>query len=222
VSGPRSANTVVAAGRREPVVLLGIGLVAVVASLWRPASYGGWFLESLAVLVAIPLLVLTHRRFPLTPLAYRLILLHALVILLGAHYTYAEVPLGHWLRDALHLARNPYDRIGHLAQGFIPAVVAREVLLRWVRVPRGGWTVALVLCVCMAISACWELLEWGGGVIGGRSADAFMATQGDPFDTQWDMLCCLIGAVASLRLLSRLHDRQLAELAGPDPAATAR
>jgi putative membrane protein len=164
------------------------------------------------ILIATPILLLTARRFPLTPLAYRLIFVHALVLMLGGHYTYAEVPAGFWIKRALGLARNPYDRLGHFAQGFVPAIVVREVLIRRSPLEPGKWLTFLVLCVCLAISALYELVEWWAALIGGEGADAFLGTQGDQWDTQWDMLVALLGAATALLVFSRLHDRQIARL----------
>ncbi len=195
-------------------MLLGVAAVALGLSAVRPHSYGTWLLEVLAALIAVPVLVLTYRRFPLTPLAYRLILVHAIILMIGGHWTYAEVPAGDWVRDTLGLDRNPYDRLGHLAQGFVPAVVAREVLLRKLPLRPGAWLFTLVTCVVLAISACWEFFEWWSALIGGAAADDFLGTQGDVWDTQWDMFLALCGAVLSQLLLSRLHDRQLRRL-GP-------
>jgi putative membrane protein len=209
-AGPVNTTTsAVTPRRREPAVLLGIGVVALVVSAVGAASLGTWFMEVLAALVAAPILVLTYRRFPLTPLAYRLILAQALILMIGGHWTYAEVPAGDWVRDALGLDRNPYDRLGHLAQGFVPAIVAREILLRRTPLRPGGWLSALVWCVVMAVSATWELFEWLSAVVGGSAADDFLGTQGDVWDTQWDMFMAAIGAIVSLLVLSRLHDRQL-------------
>ena len=164
------------------------------------------------ILIAVPILVLTARRFPLTPLAYRLIFVHALILMLGGHYTYAEVPAGFWVEDALGLARNPYDRLGHFAQGFVPAIVVREVLLRRSPLRPGKWLTLLVLAVCLAISALYELVEWWAALIGGEAADAFLGTQGDQWDTQWDMFVALLGAVTALLVLSRPHDHQITRL----------
>jgi putative membrane protein len=205
-------DTAAPARRREPAVLLAVGLVALAVSAVGAKSPGTWFLEVLAALVAAVILVATYRRFPLSPLAYRLILVHSLILMVGGHWTYAEVPAGDWVRDALGLARNPYDRLGHFAQGFVPAIVAREVLLRRTPLRRGRWLVALVLCVVMAGSATWELFEWLSAVVGGSSADDFLGTQGDVWDTQWDMFLAGCGAVTSLLLLTRPHDRQLTRL----------
>ena len=197
---------------REPRALLAAGAVALVVSGVAPHDRLTWVLEALPVLIAGPLLVATARRFPLTPLAYRLIFVHALILLTGAHYTYAEVPIGDWVADAFGLARNPYDRLGHFAQGFVPAVVAREILIRRTPVRSGKWLVWLVLCVCLAISAAYEIFEWWTALIGGATADAFLGTQGDQWDTQWDMLMALVGAAAAQALLGRVHDRQIARL----------
>jgi putative membrane protein len=164
------------------------------------------------VLVGAPLLAATRRRFRLTPLAYRLLFLHAGVLMLGGHYTYARVPLGERLRRAFGLRRNPYDRIGHFAQGFVPAIVAREVLLRSPLRP-GRWLFFLDTCVCLSISAAYELLEWAVAAATGEAAENFLGTQGDPWDTQWDMATALLGAVSAQLLLVRAHDRQIARLA---------
>lgn len=197
------------ARRREPAVLLGIGIVALGVSAIGAKSLGTWLMEVLAALIAAPILVLTYRRFPLTPLAYRLILAQSLILMIGGHWTYAEVPAGDWVRDALGLARNPYDRLGHLAQGFVPAIVAREILLRRTPLRPGGWLNALVWCVVMAVSATWELFEWVSALIGGSAADDFLGAQGDVWDTQWDMFMAAVGAVVSLLVLTRVHDRQM-------------
>jgi putative membrane protein len=173
---------------------------------------GTWVLEIAPILLVAPILVATARRFPLTPLVYRLLALHAVILMVGGHYTYAKVPLGFWVQDALGLARNHYDRLGHFAQGFVPAMLAREVLLRRSPLHRGKWLAFLVVCVCLAVSATYELIEWLAAVLGGSAADAFLGTQGDVWDTQWDMFMALVGAIAALLLLSRVHDRQIASL----------
>ena len=171
-----------------------------------------WWLEVAPILLALPVLVLTARRFPLTPLAYRLIFVHALILMLGGHYTYAEVPLGFWVRDLLGLARNHYDRLGHVAQGFVPAILVREVLRRKTPIVSRGWLFFLVTCVALAISAAYELVEWVAAITTGSAAMAFLGTQGDVWDTQWDMFLALCGAIAAQLLLSRRHDRELAPL----------
>ena len=165
------------------------------------------------VLLGVPILVRTYTRFPLTPLVYRLLFAHAAILMVGGHYSYAEVPLGFWMQRALGLARNDYDRIGHVAQGFVPAIVAREVLLRRSVLSRGGWLFFLVTSVCLAFSAFYELVEWWSALAMGEAAKDFLGTQGDPWDTQADMFSALVGAVAAQLVLGRLHDRQLARLA---------
>jgi putative membrane protein len=198
--------------RREPAILLVTAIVLLALSRVGAVEPGTWLLEIAPILLIAPILVLTARRFPLTPLVYRLLFVHALILMLGGHYTYAKVPLGFWAQDAFGLARNHYDRLGHLAQGFIPAMLAREVLLRRSPLTRGKWLGFLVVCICLALSATYELIEWLAAVLGGSAADAFLGTQGDVWDTQWDMFMALTGAFSALVLLSRLHDRQLERL----------
>jgi putative membrane protein len=195
---------------REPRLLLLAGAALLVLSGIGPRDRATWLLEVAPILIAAPILVATARRFPLTPLAYRLVFLHALILMLGAHYTYAEVPAGFWIRDLLGFARNPYDRIGHVAQGFVPAIVVREILVRRSPLRSSRWLTLVVLCVCLAISALYEMVEWWAALIGGEGAAAFLGTQGDQWDTQWDMFLALLGAAMALLLLSRLHDRQIA------------
>jgi putative membrane protein len=197
---------------REPLGLLLAGAVLLVLSGIGPRDRATWVLEVAPILIGVPVLVATARRVPLTPLAYRLIFVHALILMLGGHYTYAEVPLGFWMERAFGFARNHYDRIGHFAQGFVPAIVAREVLLRRSPLEPGKWLAFLVACVCLALSATYEFVEWWAALIGGEGADAFLGTQGDQWDTQWDMLWALIGATTALALLSRVHDRQIARI----------
>ena len=197
----------------EPLLLLAIAAGALLLSGVRPYDRTTWLLEVGPVLMGAPILIASYRRFPLTPLLYRLLLLHALILILGGHYTYERVPLGFWLQDLLDLSRNHYDRLGHVAQGFIPAILAREILLRLSPLQRGKWLFFLVVCVCLAFSAFYELLEWRTAAIMGEEADSFLATQGDIWDSQWDMFLALLGAIASQLLLSRLHDRELGALA---------
>lgn len=198
--------------RRGPTVLLALALAALAVSGVGPKDRFTWLLEVAPVLIGAPLLVATARRFPLTPLLYRLLFLHALVLILGGHYTYAEVPLGEWAREAFGLARNHYDRLGHLMQGFVPAILAREVYLRRSPLRPGGWLRLAVTSVCLAFSALYELLEWAAALATGEAATAFLGTQGDVWDTQWDMFLALCGALLAQALLARLHDRQLARL----------
>jgi putative membrane protein len=189
--------------------LLALVAAAVVWSAVNPYEYGTWLLEVLPVLVAIPLLALTYRRYRLTDLTYVLIAVHAIILVVGGHYTYARVPLGDWFRDTFDLSRNHYDRLGHFAQGFVPAIIAREVLLRSSPLRRGRWLAFLVVSVCLAISASYEILEWQSAIWGGEAAGDFLGMQGDVWDAQKDMLLALIGAIVALVTLARLHDREM-------------
>nr|WP_093481055.1 MULTISPECIES: DUF2238 domain-containing protein [unclassified Streptomyces] len=195
-----------------PAVYAAVAAAGLAVSAWGVRDRTTWFLETVWALIGLPLLVLLRRRFPLTGLLYGLLAVHALVLAMGGHYTYAQVPLGDWVRDTFGLARNPYDRFGHLMQGFVPAVLVRELLVRTSPLRGSRWLAPLTVCACLAFSACFELLEWAAAEIGGHGADAFLATQGDVWDTQWDMFCALIGSVLSLLLLSRVHDRRLRAL----------
>lgn len=199
---------------RLPALLVGLVGLALLASAIAPYDQATWWMEVAPVLIVAPVLFATHRRFPLTSLLQTLIAAHALVLIVGGAWTYARVPFGFWLQDVLSLERNPYDRIGHFMQGCVPAIAAREILLR-LRVVRGrGWLLFLVSCVCLAISAVYELVEWRAAVMLGQGADAFLGTQGDPWDTQSDMAMALIGALAGQILLGGWHDRQLARIGG--------
>jgi putative membrane protein len=190
-------------------ILLGVSTIGLIWSGTEPFDRPTWTLEVFPVVLALLILWPTRKRFPLTPLLYVLITIHASILMLGGHYTYAEVPLGNWVRDAFDLQRNHYDRLGHLAQGFIPAMIARELLLRKTPLLRGGWLFFIVTSICLAISACYEFLEWWTALIGGGSADAFLGTQGDVWDTQWDMFLATCGAIIAQLVLARWHDRQL-------------
>lgn len=198
---------------RWPPALLLLAAAVTALSGVGPADRATWLMEVAPTLLALPLLVLTYRRFRLTTLLYAALAVHACILALGGHYTYAEVPLGFWVRDALGLARNHYDRVGHLAQGFVPALVARELLLRTSPLRPGRWLFALVTLSCLGISACYELVEWWAAVLLGQGADAFLGTQGDLWDTQWDMFLALVGAVLAQLTLARAQDRQLGRLA---------
>jgi putative membrane protein len=181
---------------------------------WHPYDRATWVMEVVPVMVVLPLLWATQRSYPLTTLLLVLVTLHALVLILGGAYTYARVPLGFAMQEWWQLSRNPYDKIGHFFQGFVPAIAAREVLLRGAHVQGRKMLAVIVVCVVLAISASYELIEWGAALALGQGADEFLGTQGDPWDTQSDMFMALIGAVTALALLSRLHDRQLAALPG--------
>jgi putative membrane protein len=194
---------------------LALCAVAIAGLVWSgigPVDRLTWWLEVAPVIIALPLLAATRSRFPLTWIVYLLIAVHAAILMLGGHYTYAKVPLGYWLQDVLEFSRNPYDRIGHFAQGFVPAIVARELLLRHTPLRRGGWLFTIVAGLCLAISACYEFIEWWSALIGGGSAEAFLGTQGDVWDTQWDMFVALCGAIVAQLLLGRAHDRALERL----------
>ncbi len=197
--------------RREPLILLGLGVAALVVSGISPLDRLTWVLEVFPAVAGALIFIFLYRRFRFTPLVYRLVLLHALVLILGGHYSYAKVPLGYWAQDLLGLSRNPYDRVGHFMQGFVPAIIAREVLLRKTPLRRGGWLSFLVVAVCLAFSAFYEFTEWWAALALGESADAFLGTQGDHWDTQWDMFMCFTGSILSLLIFTRLHDRQLKE-----------
>ena len=194
------------------LVALALVLAALVVSGIDPYDRATWLLEVAPVLIALPILLTTYRRFPLTDLLYLLIGLHALVLILGGAYTYARVPLGYWLQDLLALERNPYDRIGHLMQGFVPALVAREILLRGGYVAGRRMAAFLAGCVALAVSALYELIEWWTALAFGEGATDFLGTQGDPWDTQADMFCALIGATVALLVLSGVQDRQIRAL----------
>ena len=186
-------------------------------ALWsaiRPYTYLDWFEESFPVLIAVPLLIATAKKFPLTPMLYLLIALHCCVLLMGGHYSYALTPLGDWLRDILHTSRNPYDRLGHLFQGFVPAIAIRELLTRTSPLKPGRWMNAVIFFACMGISALYEILEYTVAITSGASAEAFLGTQGDVWDTQNDMVSCGVGAILALLTAQKLHDRQLVKLLG--------
>jgi putative membrane protein len=210
--------------RRIPLLLLLATLAAFAALGWHPrADRFTWFLENLPVILGVPALLLTWRRFPLSNLLYALIALHCLVLMVGGFYTYAKVPAGDWVRGLLHLSRNPYDRLGHLFQGFVPVLLFREVLLRKRVLRPGGWSVCVLLFMALGLSATYELLEWQAAVWTGTAADAFLGTQGDPWDTQWDMACALIGAASALATLGGAQDRSLrARAAGSGGAGPER
>ncbi|MEN8166872.1 MAG: DUF2238 domain-containing protein [Pseudomonadota bacterium] len=197
----------------EPLLLWSAVLLILLASGISPeADRLTWLLETLPVLIGLILLAVTYQRFPLTLLSYRLLTFHALILILGGYYTYAEVPLFNSLRDSFELSRNHYDRVAHFIQGFVPAILAREILLRRSPLAAGRWLFFLTICFCLAFSAFYELIEWWVALISEQAAEAFLGTQGDPWDTQTDMFLALIGAICALILLSREHDRQLALL----------
>ena len=201
----------------QQLLWLGIFTAVFVWSAIEPKDYFTWFLEVFPAIVGVILVVATYRVFPLTPLLYMLILIHMIVLMVGGHYTYAEVPLFDWIKEVFHQQRNNYDKLGHFMQGFEPAILAREILLRRrVICKRGLWLAYLVTSITLAFSAFYELIEWWVALATGESAEAFLGMQGYLWDTQSDMMWCLIGTIAALALLSRTHDKQIAKL---DPDA---
>ena len=204
-------------GQEKKDVILHIGLLSIflVALLWsviNPKDLFTWFLEVLPALIGLAVILITYNRFRLTNLVYVLILVHAIILVIGGHYTYAEMPLFNWLRDTFHLARNHYDRLGHFVQGFVPAIISREILLRKSPLKRGKLLSFLIISICLAISASYELIEWGVAAATGSAADAFLGTQGDVWDTQWDMLFALCGSIISLLTLQKFHDSVLKQI----------
>ncbi len=191
---------------------LAIFFGVLVWSAIAPKDYFTWLLEIAPALIGLAVLAATWNRFRLTPLAYLLILLHSIILMVGGHYTYAEVPLGDWAAQAFGWSRNNYDKLGHFAQGFVPAILAREILIRNKVVNGRGWLNFLVICFCLGFSAFYELIEWAAALASGDSATAFLGTQGYQWDTQSDMWYALLGAITALLTLSRLHDRQLDQL----------
>lgn len=178
----------------------------------RPHDVFTWFLEVSPIFIALPILFFTYKKFPLSNLIYGLILIHAIILMVGGHYTYAEVPLFNWLRDTFDLGRNYYDRVGHFAQGFVPAMVAREILLRKNIVKGDKWLFFIVCAICLAISACYEFVEWWVALASGQGAEAFLGTQGDIWDTQWDMFLALIGSIVAQIFCKNWHIRSMRAL----------
>lgn len=195
-----------------PALITGLWTLGILWSGYSPYDRATWFMEVAPCLVAAPILLLTAKRTPLTSLLYGLIALHGLVLIMGGAYSYARVPAGFWVQDLLDLSRNPYDKLGHFMQGLVPAIAARELLLRFSGLRRGGWLIAVVVLSCLGISAVYELIEWGAALALGQGADEFLGTQGYEWDTQSDMFYCGIGAICALVFLSAPHDRQLKPL----------
>lgn len=198
----------------DPVLL--IVLPVLLWSAWKPFDWITWWLEVAPVFIGFAALFIARRKgWVFSNFAQACIVFHMIVLIVGGHYTYARVPMGDWAKEAFDFSRNHYDRLGHFAQGFVPAILAREILLRRSPLRPGRWLFFLVACVCLAVSATYELIEWWTALATGEGATAFLGTQGDPWDTQWDMFLALIGALSALILLARAHDRQLAALAKP-------
>ena len=198
-------------GSLYPKTLLGSILIILMWSVINPHDLFTWFLEVLPVLIGIMVLVYIYPRFQFSNFVYTLLWLHAIILIVGGHYTYAEMPLFNWLRDFFDLGRNYYDRLGHFAQGFIPAMVTREVLLRQTPLKHGKWLNFIIISICLALSAAYELFEFATAKLMGATADSFLGSQGDVWDAQWDMTFALIGAILALLLLSKFHDRALYE-----------
>jgi putative membrane protein len=199
--------------RRRWLPVLGLAVVVLlVISGLRTTDRATWLMEVAPIVVAAPVLLATRRSFPLTSLLYVMIFVHAVILIVGGTYTYARVPFGFWLRDTFGFDRNPYDRIGHFAQGFVPALIARELFLRLRIVRTPAWSATLAVSVALAISAVYELVEWGAAVALGQGADAFLGTQGDEWDTQSDMAMAFIGALVAVLFFARYHDRQIADI----------
>lgn len=194
---------------RIPAILLTVVLCGLIASGLAPNDRLTWVLEIFPILLALPVLIATARSNPLTPLLYWLLAIHAAILSTGGHYTYADVPLGFWMQDWLGFARNHFDRIGHFVQGFVPAILMRELLLTKTSLRHPGWIFWLVCAMCLACSALYELFEWAAAVTLGQSATAFLGTQGDEWDTQWDMFLALVGAITAQLMLAQRHNRQL-------------
>ena len=208
----RSIITAMPRSSRPVLFLFATTFFVLVWSAIRPHDYFTWFLEVVPALVGAIVLTLTWQRLRFTTLAYSLIAIHMMILMVGGHYTYAAVPLFNTIRDAMHLARNDYDRVGHFAQGFVPAILAREILIRQRVVTGRKWLFFIVVSICLAISAAYELFECITSVVTGAGADAFLGTQGDPWDTQEDMATALVGAVVGLLTLSKVHDAQIERL----------
>jgi putative membrane protein len=198
-------------GHPVRVLLVMFAVVFVWSAIW-PHDYFTWFLEVVPAIIGLAVLAVVYRWFRFTTLVYAVLLLHAIVLMVGGHYTYAEVPLGYWVRDLLHLSRNHYDRFGHFMQGFVPAIVAREVLVRQ-KIVKRGWLYFVVFSICMMVTSVYELFEFSVAKATGEAADAFLGGQGDVWDTQWDMTMCFIGANVALFTMAGWHDRAMERLA---------
>lgn len=192
------------------LVIITLWSIGLITSGWSPFDRTTWWLEVIPCFIGLAVMWATRKKFPLTDLLYALILIHGLILMLGGAYTYARVPLGFWMQDWFGFARNNYDKIGHFAQGFVPAIIARELLIRRWKIPQRGLVAFLAISICLAFSAFYELIEWWAAMGLGQDADEFLGTQGDPWDTQSDMFMALVGAIAALVTLSAFHDKQIA------------
>ncbi len=197
------------------LALLAASLAVLAWSGWAPKERGTWLMEVLPSIAALVIIAWLYPRWRFTPLVLTFIAIHAAILCVGGKYTYAEVPAFSWLRDEFGLARNYYDRVGHFAQGFVPALIGREILLRNRVLARGPWLFVLLTGTCLGVSACYEFIEWWAALALGQGADAFLGTQGDPWDTQWDMFMALVGAITAQLTLARVHDGQLGASGAP-------
>ena len=198
--------------RNYKLTLLLIFFAAFIWSTINPHDYFTWFLEVFPAVIGLIILVITNKKFALTRMLYLLLLIEAIILIIGGHYTYAEMPLFNWFKEIFDLSRNYYDRLGHLMQGLVPAIIAREILIRKNVLKPGAWLYFIIVCICLAFSAFYEFIEWWVAVVSGTAAEAFLGTQGDIWDTQWDMFMALVGANLGLILLIKLHDKYLAKL----------
>ena len=198
--------------RNYKLTLLLIFFAAFIWSAINPRDYFTWFLEVFPAVIGLIILVLINKKFELTGMLYFLLLIEAIILIIGGHYTYAEMPLFNWFKEFFDLSRNYYDRLGHLMQGLVPAIIAREILIRKNVLKPGAWLYFIIVCICLAFSAFYEFIEWWVAVVSGTAAEAFLGTQGDIWDTQWDMFMALVGANLGLILLIKLHDKYLAKL----------
>ena len=196
---------------KRPRLYLFLFLLGLISSAIQPHDYFTWILEIFPAIIGFLILILCYNQFRFTEITYFFILIHCTILFIGGHYTYAEVPLFDWIKEVFHQSRNNYDKVGHFAQGFVPALICRELLIRKQVVERRSWLPFIIVCICVTISVLYEFLEWFVAVFSGQSADAFLGTQGYVWDTQSDMLYALTGAISSLLLLSRFQDRQLTQ-----------
>ena len=197
---------------RRYYILIALFFTGLVISAIQPHDYFTWLLEVFPAIIGLVVLIATFKSFRFTWFAYILILIHCYILFIGGHYTYAEVPLFDWIKDVFHQSRNNYDKVGHFAQGFVPAVIIREIFIRKEIVKRGFWLSFLTVCTCVTISVFYEFLEWAVAILSGQSAESFLGTQGYEWDTQSDMLYAMIGALCMVVLFSKFHDKQIQKM----------
>lgn len=194
---------------KKPIIFISLFLFGFIVSAVNPKDYFTWFLEVIPAIVGVMILMLTYKKFQFSNLVYCMILAHCYVLFIGGHYTYAEVPFFDWIKEMFHQSRNNYDKVGHFAQGFVPAFIVREIFIRKAVVIKNAWLPFLIMSVCVCISAFYEFLEWFVAIVSGQSAEAFLGTQGYVWDTQSDMLYATIGATTMLLFFSKIHDKQI-------------